>query len=88
MSVTKIFVFDLDGTLCNCDHRLHYIKNKPKRWDLFFAGIPLDPPCEDVVWLAQTFKTLGHTIVLAVYWSSVIDQRINGNLVEQTLNFI
>lgn len=33
---------DLDGTLCNIDHRLEFVKNKPKNWKLFFEGISGD----------------------------------------------
>ena len=33
----KIFIFDLDGTLCNLDNRLHLISDKEnKKWDEFF----------------------------------------------------
>ncbi len=60
----KNFVFDLDGTLCNCAHRLHFIEKKPKRWDLFIKGIEDDTPYDDVVFLAQTFKDLGHNIII------------------------
>lgn len=29
-------VFDLDGTLANCDHRAHYLQQKPKDWEAYF----------------------------------------------------
>ena len=29
-------IVDLDGTLANCDHRLHHIDGAKKNWDLFF----------------------------------------------------
>ena len=29
-------VFDLDGTLANCDHRTHYLEQEPKDWDAYF----------------------------------------------------
>lgn len=38
-------ICDLDGTLCNIDHRLHYVQNedkKKRRWDLFNKTIPDD----------------------------------------------
>jgi len=42
-------ICDLDGTLCNVDHRLHHVQktdgNGLKRkadWDAFFAGTPQD----------------------------------------------
>jgi hypothetical protein len=38
------YVFDIDGTLALCDHRLHFIKTKPVNWNAFFAGIHQDVP--------------------------------------------
>ena len=35
-------IVDLDGTLANCDHRIHHIKTKPKNWKAFNAGYRLD----------------------------------------------
>jgi len=33
-------IVDLDGTLCNADHRKHHIENK--RWDLFYENLVHD----------------------------------------------
>ena len=38
MNNKRICIFDIDGTLANCDHRLHHVKNKPKNWDAFYDG--------------------------------------------------
>ena len=37
-----IIVCDLDGTLANCEHRVHHVQNKPKNWDAFYAGVRED----------------------------------------------
>jgi hypothetical protein len=42
-------IVDLDGTLADCDWRLHHIKEKPKNWKAFFDGIILDKPIEPIV---------------------------------------
>jgi hypothetical protein len=34
----QCYVFDLDGTLANIEHRLRYIKGEPKDWRAFFAA--------------------------------------------------
>jgi predicted kinase len=41
---------DLDGTLCNCDHRRHHVRteNKKKDWLAFFGGIKDDTVNEPV----------------------------------------
>lgn len=42
------FIFDIDGTLANNDHRLHYILNKPKDYDKFYAESINDDVYKDV----------------------------------------
>lgn len=32
-------LWDLDGTICDIQHRRHYVQNTPKNWKKFFAGI-------------------------------------------------
>jgi len=44
-------VVDLDGTLCDCSHRVHWAQ--AKQWDEFHAGIPEDKPYDDVVALVS-----------------------------------
>ena len=31
-------IVDLDGTLANCNHRLHYLEGTKKNWNSFFDG--------------------------------------------------
>lgn len=62
--MSKVFVFDIDGTLSNLKHRLSYIRDKsPKDWDTFKALIPYDSPHEDIIWLTQCFKSYGRVIL-------------------------
>ena len=46
-------ICDLDGTLCNIDHRLHWVRNEGKKnWPMFFAGIKDDSVntwCKDIL---------------------------------------
>lgn len=45
-------ICDLDGTLCNVDHRLHHFKDGKKNWKGFFEGIKDDevnPWCRDIL---------------------------------------
>ena len=62
--MTKVIVFDIDGTLANIEHRRAFVATKPKNWKAFNAGIPNDTPHSDIVWLAQEFIDYGHTIIL------------------------
>jgi len=66
MFVGKVIVFDLDGTICNVDHRRHWVASKPKNWAAWNAGIPLDTVNEDIVWMLNQFEAVGTTrIILA-----------------------
>lgn len=44
-------VVDLDGTVCDCSHRIHLAQ--AKQWDEFHSLIPLDKPKEDVVAMCE-----------------------------------
>ena len=35
-------VIDLDGTLANCEHRMHYLEGPKKNWDAFFENCSND----------------------------------------------
>ena len=62
--MTKIIVFDIDGTLANIEHRRGFVASKPKNFKAFNAAIPQDTPHEEIVFLAQTFAEQGHTVLL------------------------
>ena len=58
-----LVVFDLDGTLADCSHRLHHLQQKsPANWDAFFAACPLDEPIEKVIEVAKALHAAGHVI--------------------------
>lgn len=50
--MTACYVFDIDGTLADCSHRLHHIQKQPKDWPAFFAGCADDAPITHIVDLA------------------------------------
>jgi len=60
-----LVIFDLDGTLCDITHRLHYVRSKPYNWPAFEKGVSGDSPNEDIVSLYEVFAESGeHTIIL------------------------
>lgn len=60
----KAYLFDIDGTLADCSHRLHHIQSTPKDWDSFFAGCAGDAPILHIIELARTLGTVpGRSIV-------------------------
>jgi phosphoglycolate phosphatase-like HAD superfamily hydrolase len=40
----RCYVFDIDGTLADCSHRLHHITSGAKDWRAFFAACDRDEP--------------------------------------------
>jgi phosphoglycolate phosphatase-like HAD superfamily hydrolase len=59
----ECYLFDLDGTLADCSHRLHHIKNSPKDWRAFFKACIDDAPIKHMVDLAQQLEQSGVSIV-------------------------
>lgn len=57
----KAVIFDLDGTLFNIEHRRQYVLEKPKNWDMFFAGIKDDTVYDAV---ADLYHTTPHTKIM------------------------
>ncbi len=39
-----LFIFDLDGTLANCEHRKHLIEDPSPKWDEFYLACDKDTP--------------------------------------------
>lgn len=62
--MAMIYIFDIDGTLADLTHRLHFIENGQKDWDGFFAACPDDLPIETVITTCRLLKKSGATIVL------------------------
>ena len=50
-------ICDLDGTLANCEHRVHHVRNKPKNWDAFYAGVRDDEVNYPVLNILNKFLT-------------------------------
>jgi len=57
-------IFDIDGTIADLTHRLHYIAKKPKRWDLFFKECINDKPITDILALYDMFNARGIPMIL------------------------
>jgi len=51
-------IFDIDGTLADLTHRLHWIKSKPKNYKAFMEACPLDGEITPVVRLARALDSI------------------------------
>lgn len=59
----NIIICDIDGTIANLSHRLHYIERDPKDWDGFFKACTDDAPHNDITRLLR-YMTEEHQIFL------------------------
>jgi phosphoglycolate phosphatase-like HAD superfamily hydrolase len=59
-----VYVFDLDGTICNTSHRKQYVQTKPKNWDAWNAGLVNDKPNNAVIEVLHSLFHMGFGILL------------------------
>lgn len=62
-----LYIFDIDGTLCNIEHRLHFIngpKDDPDRWKKFYKACVDDVPNLPVIDVMQALASKGQEIWL------------------------
>jgi hypothetical protein len=61
-SMVPAVICDIDGTLANCDHRLHFVNSSPKNWPAFFAAAKHDvlnhPVAEMINMLSNKYPIL------------------------------
>lgn len=67
------YVFDLDGTLANIDHRLHFLERND--WDGFFQACDQDTPVASVIEVLLNLYDAGHNIEIWSGRSAVVEQK-------------
>lgn len=58
-------VVDIDGTLADVTHRLHFISARPKDWAGFFDAMSDDAPISEMITVVVALAAAGHRILLA-----------------------
>ena len=48
-----IFIFDIDGTVADASHRLHFIQQNPKDWKSFYLACAEDKPIWEVITIVK-----------------------------------
>lgn len=61
-----VVICDLDGTLCDISHRLHFAQSEPKDWESFFAGISQDALRLDVLNAVDEAQTINQAELILV----------------------
>lgn len=54
-----LYIFDLDGTLANAEHRIHHISGPTKDWRAFFAACVDDEPILPIIVTMDTLRAAG-----------------------------
>ena len=58
-----LYLFDIDGTLSNLEHRLHYIQQEPADWNSFYQAAGADSAIFEVITVARALGDSGHLIL-------------------------
>ena len=57
-------ILDLDGTLCNCEHRVHFMRERPKRRDEFHSACVFDSVIAPTKALVDMAEEKGIKVIL------------------------
>lgn len=82
---TLFYLVDIDGTIADLSHRLHFIQQKPADWDGFFAACPDDKPIEQVLHTLKILATYGAELIFVSGRSDAIRQQTMNWLSDQFL---
>ena len=58
------WIFDMDGTLSNAEHRKKWVSHKPKNWPAWNAGMAYDPPHMDIVQFTTIAVERGLAVII------------------------
>ena len=62
-SEKMIYIFDIDGTLTDLTHRLHFVQGETKNWDAFYKACEDDGPIFETITVARALSSAGNVIV-------------------------
>lgn len=60
----KCYLVDIDGTIANTEHRIHYITNGHKDWSKWHANAHKDEPITEIIDILEMASANGIKIVL------------------------
>ena len=58
----KTIIFDVDGTIADCDHRRHHVTQRPTDWKSFKEQTRFDTPVQWVCDIAKRFIAQGDDV--------------------------
>ena len=69
---TQCFIFDIDGTIADCNHRVHHLNGRTKDWAAFTAAMADDTPIESTI---TVMNALSHTFAILLLTGRSEDSR-------------
>ena len=60
-----LYIVDIDGTVADISHRLHFIKQETPDWDAFYKAAENDQPIWEVISVVRALFEAAHTVVLS-----------------------
>lgn len=74
--MTDAIIVDIDGTIADCNHRLHHIKGQKKNWPGFWETMHLDTPIEPIIKLVKAMDQACRIIVVTARHDYVRPQTV------------
>ena len=62
--MSRVAIFDVDGTLMDINHRRKYVESEQKDWKKFFEYMEFDTIRDDVFQLAHALHDSGYVIIV------------------------
>ena len=62
--MSRVAIFDFDGTLMDINHRRKYVESEQKDWKKFFEYMEFDTIRDDVFQLAHALHDSGYVIIV------------------------
>lgn len=60
----RAVIFDIDGTLADCEHRRHFVEGEKKNWDAFWRTMHMDQLKLNVATVARHFARLSDLLLV------------------------
>jgi predicted kinase len=79
-------VFDLDGTIADCRHRVHFVRDGGNDWDSFFAECVNDPPILTTIAALNAHYDAGHRVEIWSARSAVVERETIEWLIAQKID--
>lgn len=80
-----VVVVDLDGTIADCTHRLHFIQGTNKDWDAFYNACKDDAPIESMVKMVHALNERFYHLVFLTGRSEIARSSTDEWLLENKL---